>query len=245
MNLRAFSFAFLLSFGVFAGPEPKVVVSRPRIFLGDVLERASLLIAGIDLGPAPAPGGTRVFSRDEIEMAMRRAGASPNGLAIPATIRVESAAVRTSADDLATLLRPAIAKQLTTGIALVKIEPMGELLLPPRAQLQTVTIPKAPRIRGNFRTAAVAEFTLDGAVVARTAVPVTLDVTEDAVRPDALRGTHVALVADVGAVQITTSAVLLSDARIGDTVSAQVSATNRVVRVRLTRPDTAHVAESL
>jgi len=244
MNLRALSLAFFLAISASAAPEPKVVVSRPRIVVGDLLERAGLLVAGIDLGPAPAPGGSRVFSREEIETAVRRAGASPQGLAIPSTIRVESAAVRTSADDLAAVLRPSIAKQLTTGVVLVKIEPMGDLLLPPRAQLHSVTLPKAPRMRGNFRTAAVAEFALDGAVIARATVPVTLDVTEEAVRADAPRGTHVALIADVGSVQITTSAVLLGDARIGDTVSAQVSSTNRVVRVRLTRPDMAHVAES-
>jgi len=244
MKLRTFALACLLALAAQAAPEPKITVSRPRVVVGDLLERASILVAGIDLGAAPAPGASRVFSREEIERAIRQAGVSPQGLAIPAAVRVESAAIRTSTEDLATLLRPSIAKQLTTGVSLVKIEPTGELLLPPRAQLQTVTIPKAPRIRGNFRTIATAEFALDGAVVARAAVPVMLDVSEDAVRPDAPRGTRVAVVVNVGTVQITTSALLQSDARLGDTVGAQIASTNRVVRVRLTRPDQAVVVEN-
>jgi flagella basal body P-ring formation protein FlgA len=137
-----------------------------------------------------------------------------------------------------------IAKQLTTGVSLVKVEPMGELLLPPRAQLRAVTFPKPARMKGNVRTAAVAEFELDGAVVARATIPFTIDVSEDAIRPDAPRGTRVAVIADVGSVQITTSAVLGSDARIGDVTTAQIASTNRVVRVRLVRADQAHIVET-
>jgi len=51
-------------------------------------------------------------------------------------------------------------------------------------------------------------------------------------------------VVNVGTVQITTSALLQSDARLGDTVGAQIASTNRVVRVRLTRPDQAVVVEN-
>ena len=243
MNLRALSLAILLSAAALAGPESKVTVSRPRIVVGDILDRANLLVASIDLGPAPAPGGSRVFSRDDIELAIRRSGQSPQGLVIPGIVRVESASVRTSAADLASVLRPEIAKQLSTGISLVKVEPMGELVLPPRARLHGVTFPKVPRIRGNFQTAAMAEFSLDGAIVARIAVPITMMVADEAVRADTVRGTRIALTSDVGNVQITTSAVLLSDARIGDTISAQVTSTNRVVRVRLSRPDLAQLVE--
>ena len=244
MNLRALALASLLALAANAAPEPKVTLSRPRIVVGDVVARAGLPVARIDLGAAPPPGGSRVLGRDEIERAIRQAGASPAGLAIPATVRVESAAIRTSASELAEVLRPAIAKQLTTGVSLVKIEPMGELLLPPRAQLRAVTFPKPARMKGNVRTAAVAEFELDGAIVARATVPFTLDVSEDAVRPDATRGTRVAVIANVGAVQITTSALLGSDARVGDVTTAQIASTNRVVRVRLVRADQAQIVET-
>ncbi len=243
MMLRTLSLAGLLAVVAQAAPEPKIIVSQPRIVVGDILERSSLLVSGIDLGVAPPPGASRVLSRDEVERAIRQAGASPQGLAIPATIRVESAAIRTSTDDLATLLRPAITRQLTTGISLARLEPTGELLLPPRARLQGVTFSKPPRIRGNFRTVAVAEFGVEGAVVARATVPMTLDITDEAIRPDAPRGSRIAVIADVGAVQITTSALLTTDARIGDVATAQVASTGRIVRVRLTRSDRAIVVE--
>lgn len=218
-------------------------IDHARLVLKDILPSAPQGMADLDFGPAPPPGGTRTLTRLEIEEHLRARGVDVRGLGIPERVRIATAGRRISIPDLVDMARPVIDKSLAPGVSIASLRPAFEVLVPAHAELGAARLPKPPRQKGPFRTTATLEFVSDGEIVARVPVSVTLDVSEAAATPDVRKGSRIDLVVSHGAVRITTVGTVLSDADIGETVSAMVLATNRVVRARLVQRAEAEVLD--
>jgi hypothetical protein len=243
---RAFV-AILLSLALplSAGAEPTQSIDHARLLAGDLIKAAPAGVAEIDLGPAPPPGGTRLLNKSEIEQMLRQRGVDPSKLAIPAQIRIVGAAKRVAPAELVTLITPVIMAHLPPGVALTKIQPGYDVVVPPNATVGMVEIPRHPRQKGPFRTTANVQMVSDGEIVARIPVPVVLEVSEEAARPDVARGTRIGLVIDRRSLRIMTQASCMLDANIGDVVSVLVVPTNRVVKAKITSRDEAQMVEGL
>jgi len=236
---------FSLALPLSAGAEPTQSIDHARLLAGDVIKAAPPGVAEIDLGPAPPPGGTRLLNKNEIEQMLRQRGVDTSKLAIPAQIRITGAARRLSPAELTTLITPVIMQNLPRGVALTKIQPGYDVVVPPSATIGTVEIPRHPRQKGPFRTTANVQMVADGNIVARIPVPVVLEVSEEASRPDVARGSRIGLVIDRRSLRIMTQASCMLDANIGDVVSVLVLPTNRVVKAKITSHDEAQMVEGL
>ncbi|HKQ70263.1 MAG TPA: flagella basal body P-ring formation protein FlgA [Polyangiaceae bacterium] len=226
-----------------ADAEGARTIQRSRILVKDVVQAAPEGIADVDLGPAPPPGGSRLVSRTEVESHLRERGIETAKLVIPASVRIATAARRIAPGELGELAKPAIEQKLPRGVTLTKAEPTFEVVVPLSAVVRGAEIPRPPRQKGSFRSTATIELAADGEVVARVPVPIVLEISEDAARPDVARGSSVGLVIERRLLRISTQGSALADANVGDTLSAIVVATGRVVKARLTSPDEAQVLE--
>jgi hypothetical protein len=233
----------LVAFPFAASAQAVRTVDRARVRLADVIDAAPAALAEVDLGPAPPPGGTRVLSRDEIVQGLRRAGHEPGALKLPASVRVVGASRAIGPEELASLARAAIEKQLPAGVTLGRVEPSTTVVVPPRATVRSARLPRPPRQKGPFRTTATLELASDDKVVASVPVSVVLDVSEEAAKTDVARGSRVNLVIERPAIRITAAGVVLGDANVGDVVQVSVRPTGRVVRAKLTGRDEARVME--
>jgi hypothetical protein len=234
---------FALALPLSAGAEPTLSIDHARILAGDVVKSAPPGVADIDLGPAPPPGGNRLLTRSEIEIMLRQRGVDITKLSIPASLRIVGAAKRLSPAELTTLITPIILQDLPPGVALTKLQPSYDVVVPPSATVGSVEIPRHPRQKGPFRTTANVQMVADGSVVARIPVPIVLEISEAAARPDVARGTRIGLVIDRRSLRIMTQGACLLDANIGDVVNVLVVPTNRVVKAKITSRDEAHMVE--
>jgi hypothetical protein len=236
-------FALALPFP--AGAEPTQSIDHARLLAGDIIKSAPPGVAEIDLGPAPPPGGNRLLTKNEIELMLRQRGVDTSKLSIPASLRVVGAAKRLSPAELTALVTPVILQNLPHGVALTKVAPGYDVVVPPSASVGTVEIPRHPRQKGPFRTTASVQMVADGNIVARVPVPIVLEISEEAARPDVARGSRIGLVIDRRSLRIMTQGSCLLDANIGDVVSVLVVPTNRVVKAKITSRDEAHMVEGL
>jgi hypothetical protein len=245
--VRRASLTFLLALALplSAAAEPTQSIDHARLLAGDLVKAAPPGVAEIDLGPAPPPGASRLLTKTEIELMLRQRGVDTTKLAIPASLRVVGAAKRVTPAELTTLITPAIVQSLPPGVALTKVQPGYDIVVPPSATVGPVEIPRHPRQKGTFRTTANVQMVANGDIVARVPVPIVLEVSEEAARPDVARGARIGLVIDRRSLRIMTQGSCMLDANIGDVVNVLVVPTNRVVKAKITSRDEAHMVEGL
>jgi hypothetical protein len=106
-----------------ASGEETRTVDHARMRLADLVPSVPASMADIDLGPSPPPGGTRLVGRDEMIVAIRRAGAFANTTRLPSSIRAVAASRRIPSSELTALAAAEIAKHLRPGVELKKTEP--------------------------------------------------------------------------------------------------------------------------
>jgi flagella basal body P-ring formation protein FlgA len=76
-------------------------------------------------------------------------------------------------------------------------------------------------------------------------VPVILEVSEEASRPDVARGSRIGLVIDRRSLRIMTQGACMLDTNNGDVDSVKVTATKRDVKAKNTSRDEAQIIEGL
>ncbi len=233
----------LLSSGTVWG-EVARTVDHVRLTIKDILPVAPEGIANLDFGPAPPPGVSRVVTRTEIQDWLQARGVDSRKLAIPDRVRVSTAGRRIPITELTELAWQAVGKALPAGVTLSAVKPGFDVLVPARAEVGGVKMPKAPRQKGPFRATATLEFVCDKEIVARVPVSVTLEVSEEAATPDVARGAKLDLMLSHGLLQITTMGSMLADANVGEHATALVVATGRVVRVRVVSRTEAEILET-
>ena len=78
-------------------------------------------------------------------------------------------------------------------------------------------------------------------VVSRIPVPVTVDISAEAARPDVERGAVVRVYFDNGSVVVSARGEVLRAANVGDVVRVSIRSTRRVLRAKLVSPKKAEV----
>lgn len=225
--------AALCAFSAPLHAEPVKQIESARVSVGDVVDSASGAVAGVDLGPAPPPGGSRLIARAELERELRRAGADAKGLKLPELTRVVSAGKRFTPAELAKLFEPALRAALPRGVSLKNVTVARGALVSPRVEAGAVFLPRLPRRRGNVKSSGTVELVLDGAVVSRVPVALWFGIEPVAAEPVVRRGSRIDLVIERGPAKITAAAVALADAEVGDVIQFRVGSTQKTLRARV------------
>ena len=234
----------VLAVPLVAHAEPTKTIDHARILLGDVVAGAPEGLTDLDLGPAPPPGSSRLFSKPDLERELRQRGVDVAKMAIPAAVRVVGAARRIAPEKMAELAQPYLEKELPPGVTLTNVRASYEVVVPPAAEVKSVQLPKILRQKGTQRSTATIELACDGNPVAKVPVAVVLEVSEQAARPDVARQSRLNLVLERGPVKVSTTGQVLADANIGESARVLVVATGRVVEAKILSRDEARLVEA-
>jgi len=238
--------AFLLasSFCLSASAEFEQTIDGARIHLKDVSEGYDEGdLAGLDLGPAPPPGSSRLLSRSEVEDQLRAAGDDAKSLRMPAALRVKSAAKRWSPEELRAALTPKLIAALPLGLTFKAAKLNRSLVTSPSVTIGAAHFPKFPKREGELTLTATVDLQQEGITVLRVPVTVVVLVTEAGTRAAASKGARVNLVIQRGAARVSALATAMSDIELGAVGLFRVASTQRVLRARLLSPDAAEVVE--
>jgi hypothetical protein len=208
-------------------------VNASRISFGDAVPKASQPLASLDLGAAPPPGSSRLFSGDELKTYALQAHENVSDLQIPQSVRVKRTSRRFTAKELEALVRPALVARLPEGASLKGVVLPNTFLSVPDLRVGEVQMPRLPKRVGSTRLTAVLELVAAGALVARLPVPVEVQLDERATHFDLPRGATLNLVIESGATRVSAAATLINPADVGDVVPCLVLRTRKVLRAKL------------
>jgi hypothetical protein len=235
------SAAALLAAAAPAHADGALVVSGARVELGELCPTAPEAVRGLDVGPAPPPGGSALLDRERVLSQLRAAGVEAKTLALPKLLRVVGASKRWTPPEVTAMVRGAVEAAMPRGVTLAHLETRIPLVAAPDAVVGHAEVPKPPKHAGVFRTSIVVPIIADGAVVTRVTVSATLEVSEGAARPDVARGARVTLVIDRRGARIGAAGIALADGDVGDVGEFRVDKTGRIVKARLDATDLASV----
>jgi hypothetical protein len=209
-----------------------IEVSRARLTLGHILPEVADSDADVDLGKAPAPNGSRIVKRVEIEKALEEAGVT--GVEnIPASVRVVRKMQRLDPKELTELVEQALeARGLKAGMTLTAVKPPKAVKVAAGWQEVSIKLAKNPRRAGKWSTSVTLELDSEGERVARINVPVTFELTEEASKPDIAKGDSVMLSVQTDRVMVTVKATAGGDADVGEKFPVQIKG-GKVVMARL------------
>jgi len=220
---------------------PEVQVTKNRVHFGDVVPNAPADIADFDLGASPAAGGSRIFDRGDLAMALAgKIGDSEKPLALPSAVRVIRKMHKLDVAELEKTTRAAVATMhLWRGATLAQVKPMRATDVPEGWTKILIEIPKPPRRSGALSTNATLSFETDGELTAKVIVPVELALSEEAAKPEVAHGAEIQVVVRRGLIEVATAGVAGADGDSGDIISVTVRGSNRVLRARV--QDATHV----
>lgn len=227
---------------VAAGEGARVVDSK-RLTVEQVVDSAPAEWKGVDLGPAPPPGATRVVTREEIARSLSLSGFPTAGLRLPASVRVAGASTMLQPSDVVALATPAVERALPRGATLVSVKAHRRVVTSPRAVPRAVTLAPLPRRAGSVRTTGVLELAVDDEVVERVPLAIVVSRTQEAARALLEKGARLSLVIERRGATIATQGVALEAADAGDVISFTVAKTGRVVRAKVLSKHEAQVQE--
>jgi hypothetical protein len=166
-----------------------------------------------------------------------------SNVVIPSSVRVKRATHRFTAQELETLVRPALVARLPQGVTLVGMTLPNEYVSVPNLQVSSVQMPRLPKRVGITRATLVVELIAGGALIARLPVAVEVQVDERATHYALERGATLNLVIDSGASRVSAAAALMTPADVGDIVTCQVLKTRKVLRARVLSVQEASVVQ--
>jgi hypothetical protein len=236
--------AFLAAVGLSgaASAEDRVSIEGPTVRVSDIDPAAPAEVADIELGRAPPPGSTRVFTRSEIRQRVREAGGDPARMNVPASVRVESPAERWKPEEVAVRADAAVRAALPPGVSLVKLDAHHTIVVPPGSNVASAR-PVIPHVVGRHDVTVVAEVRRRDEVVARAPLSLVVDVGEDAFAPVLRKGDRITVVIEQGNARIGASAVTLADANPGDAVFCRVTSTGKIVKAKVESRDVGKVMD--
>jgi hypothetical protein len=232
-NIAWSAAALSLTICMTAGAETIHWVNAQRIHFSDAVPSASGTLASLDMGSAPPPGSSRLFSKDELRSLAALAHENTDGLDIPNDVRVRRATRLLSEQDLDALIRPALSALLPPGASLKGLGLPKTLVAVPNIQVGDIQMPRLPKHSGMTHITPTIELVAGGALIMRLPVSADLQLDERAARYALERGYQLNLVIDTGATRISATAVLMTPADIGDIVPCQVVNTRKVLRARV------------
>lgn len=227
-----------------ASPPREVRLVGARVHVGDVLPNADRAVAGVDLGPSPVAGCSRIVTRTDILTALG-ARQLPIPPALPDAVRVVRQAKRVAPAEVNALVRDAAkTRTLPRGVTLDDVRAERPIDVIDGWSHVDVDLPRPPKKAGAFATVAVLSFFgADAEVLARVPVPVQLGVSAEGIAFDAPRGTPITLIIRRPLVEVRVGAFAGADADVGDAVPVQLRPSGRVVPARLLNKDEALATE--
>ena len=217
------------------------VVGAAHLTIADVVPDAPALARGVEIGPAPAPGASRIVARDEIVRSLRRAGVSAS-FPVPLATRITRAATHLSSRMLADLSRPSIASALPSGVTVVHVEATSDFTAPEGTHIGRATLPKLPKTVGTFHTTANVELLFEDEKIAQIPIAVVVDISDAAAAPELRKGSKITVIVERETLSVATEATLTKDCDVGDVTSVTLSATGRTVRAKITSRKRAELA---
>jgi hypothetical protein len=220
-----------------------VSVTGQRIALREVLAECPERACGVDLGPAPPAGSSRLVSAQAIRAAIQAAGEDASRFASLTSVRVSSAARSLAPTELAEFVRAAIEAELPAGTRLSGVEAKSALVIPQLATVGECKLAALPKRAGAVTTTALIDFLHEGTLVRRVPFLVRLVMSERAALPDVPRGHVLSLVISRRGATVSTNGVALKPADIGQIGLFRVQRTGRVVQARIESSAVALVVE--
>jgi len=223
-------------------PVKEIQVTGPRITLSEVVPTVPASVATADLGPAPAPGGSRVVTQEELRTAAT--GASAKVIAsLPAAVRVVRKMKKLTAADVERETRKAvIAAGLRRGVAIAAVRAPKSSDVAEGFTTIVASVPKPPRRTGRVPTTATLTFQRGTEILARIAVPIDLDLSAEAAVPDIAKGAAVTVTVKSGLVEISASALAGADADVGEDLPVTLRPSGKILRATLVAPGKAVIA---
>lgn len=219
-----------------AQPVKEIQVTGPRVTLAEIVPSAPASVATADLGPAPAPGGSRFVTQEELRTAASGAPAKVIA-ALPAAVRVVRKMKKLTAADVERETRKAVvAAGLRKGISIAAVRAPRSSDVAEGFTSITASIPKPPRRTGRIPTTATVTFQRGTEILARLAVPIDLDLTADAAIPDVAKGGALTVTVKSGLVEISASALAGADADIGEDLPVTLRPSGKILRATLVAP---------
>ena len=221
------------AFALAAQAEPVRMIDTARIRIADVADSVSPEAAELDLGPAPPPGSSRLFAREDLLRQLQSQGLDPKAVKLPTSVRVQSLSRRFAPSELTALVRDRVVAALPPAVKLEQLSVARGIVASPKLTVGEVRMPKISRRAGSATLTAMADLMHEDQIVTRLPITVKLDVSEEATRPLIDRGARVELVITRGSAKISASAVALDSAELGEVASFKVSTTQKVLRARV------------
>ena len=214
-----------------AAPVAEMQVTGNRVHLSDVVHNAPADLADLDLGAAPGAGGSRIFDKGELALAL---GDKQNKVSLPNAVRIVRKMHKLDVAEITKTATDGIAHlTLWRGVTLSHVKPTHGSEVPEGWTKINIEIPKPPRKSGALATNATLAFETDGETTAKVLVPIELMLSEDAAKPEISHGAQIQLVVKRGLVEVSTPATAGADGDTGDVISVTVQASNRVLRARV------------
>lgn len=224
-----------------AAPVKEVQVVGPRVHLADVVPTVPAAVASADLGPAPAPGGSRFVTQDELRSAAAGAGAKVIA-SLPATVKVTRKMKKLTAAEVDKETRKAIlAVGLRRGVTIAAVRAPKLSEVADGWTAVTASMPKPPRKTGRVPTTCALTFSRGTEVLARLAIPVDLDLAAEAAIPDTAKGAAVVVTVKSGLVEISAAALAAIDADVGEEILVNLRPSGKQLRAILIAPGKAEV----
>ncbi len=218
----------------------QVEVTGPRISLGDVLSDAPETLRSVDLGPVPAPGGSRVVSKDEIERVLPRS----SHVHVPDAVRVVRKMRVLVAAELERVARQALGAALPPGVTVTALHgPASAAVVSGFTQVKA-TVPKLAHHAGATSVTVLLDFRRDTEVLQFVSFRVDLDVSAEAALPDVVHGAQLSAIVKRGLVEVSASASASADGDVGDVIPISIRSTGRTLRARIESKERALVVET-
>jgi hypothetical protein len=231
--------ALALAFSRSADARPtirEVGVASARVYVGDLASGLTREAADVDIGPAPAAGGSRLIDREEIVQALRAKHiVEPAGL--PSAVRVVRKMKRLWAADLETIVRDALAEKLTPGVALSAVHPLQFVDVPEGCTRITADLTRPPHRKGPFPSVVRLTFYDAAQALWMLTVPVDLTLSDEALVSDVQRGNRVTLVIRRGLVEVSSAGTAGADADVGNLIPIVLHPSGRIIQARVEDKD--------
>lgn len=211
------------------------VSAQDAIVLGEIIPAlAGSELGNTEIAPAPRPGASRVIRRSEVLRALREAGVSPRGLAIPRSTRVNREARLLRRDDLRTLVRPAILQAYSPC-------EVGELNVPARVTLPAgeIEVRVDTDVNRDARSLSAIVVLRRGSIERRVSVRAPLTCPPPPIRS----GSQVRIMARVGNVVAFGPGRARQPGRVGDVIRVHNEATHTALMARIVSPTTVEVVQ--
>jgi hypothetical protein len=208
-----------------------VEVLGPRVTLADLAPSACDDGAAVDLGPAPAPGGSRLLARAELDAAARDAKVTCRRL--PSAVRVVRKMRSLDARALEALAREGLEGSLPRGASLARVRAPRAVTVADGWDRVEAIVPRTPRRRGTFATTVRLRLERAGAEIGSLDVPVELALSEAAEAADVEKGAPLSVIVASGLVQVTAAAIAGASGDAGSIIPVTIRTSGRVLRARI------------